>query len=71
MIVAKITKKQAEQLKGVETQSGQNFNPIQDVKGNWLISLDELMHCDLAFASSVELINYEPIVLDIEKMIEK
>jgi len=62
MIVAKITQKQAEELTGVLYSDVSYFNPIQDIKGNWVISLQELVYCSLEFANSVELIEYEPIV---------
>jgi hypothetical protein len=62
MIVAKITQEQADELKGVQFVPDNYFNPIKDVKGNWVISLQELVHCSVEFANSVELIEYEPIV---------
>jgi hypothetical protein len=61
MIVAKITQKQADELKGKEFVQDNYFNPIQDKNGNWIISLQELVYCEVGFANSVELINYEPI----------
>jgi hypothetical protein len=61
MIVAKITQKQADELKGKEFVQDNYFNPIQDKNGNWIISLQELVYCDVDFANSVELINYKPI----------
>jgi len=62
MIVAKITPEQAEGLKGVQFVTDNYFNPIEDVNGNWIISLQELVYCSVEFANSVELIEYEPIV---------
>ena len=61
MIVAKITEQQAKDLTGVEFQDNSFFNPIQDANGNWFISLQELVYCTKEFASTVELIEYEPI----------
>jgi hypothetical protein len=61
MIVAKITQKQAKELTGVLYADVSYFNPIQDINGNWIISLQELVYCNIDFANSVELINYEPI----------
>ena len=61
MIVAKITQKQAEELKGVQFVQDNYFNPIQDMNGNWIISLQELVYCSVDFANSVELIKFEPI----------
>jgi hypothetical protein len=62
MIVAKITPQQADELKGVQFVPDNYFNPIEDVNGNWIISLQELVYCSVEFANSVELIEYEPIV---------
>lgn len=61
MIVAKITKEQADELKGKEFVQDNYFNPIQDDNGNWIISLQELVYCSVDFANSVELIKFEPI----------
>lgn len=61
MIVAKITAEQADTLKGKEFISDNYFNPIQDKNGQWIISLQELVHCSVEFANSVELIKHEPI----------
>ena len=64
MIVAKITQEQADELKGVQFVPDNYFNPVQDANGNWIISLQELVYCSVEFANSVELIEYEPIVVD-------
>ena len=61
MIVAKITQQQATDLTGVEFITDSFFNPIQDKNGNWFISLQELLYCSQEFASTVKLIEYEPI----------
>ncbi len=63
MIVAKITQEQAEELKGVQFVQDNYFNPIQDVNGNWIISLQELIYCSVDFANSVELIKFEPVIV--------
>jgi hypothetical protein len=65
MIVAKITPEQAEELKGVQFVPDNYFNPVQYVNGNWIISLQELIYCSVEFANSVELIEYEPIVVNL------
>jgi hypothetical protein len=65
MIVAKITPEQAEELTGVQFVQDNYFNPIQDKNGNWIISLQELIYCNLDFANSVELIKFEPIEVTI------
>lgn len=65
MIVAKITQAQAEELTGVQFVQDNYFNPIQDVNGNWIISLQELVYCNVDFANSVELIKFEPVIVEI------
>jgi hypothetical protein len=65
MIVAKITQQQADELKRVQFVPDNYFNPIEDVNGNWVISLQELVYCSVDFANSVELIEYKPIEHDL------
>ena len=65
MIVAKITQKQADELKGVQFVQDNFYNPIQDKNGNWIISLQELIYCSVDFANSVELIKFEPIIVEL------
>ena len=65
MIVAKITKEQADELKGKEFVQDNYFNPIQDDNGNWIISLQELVYCNVDFANSVELIKFEPVIVEL------
>jgi hypothetical protein len=65
MIVAKITQEQANDLKGVQFIENNFFNPIQDVNGNWIISLQELVYCSIEFVNTVQLIEFEPIEVTI------
>lgn len=65
MIVAKITEEQANSIHGQEFITDNVFNCIQDIEGNWIISLQELVYCDVQFANSVELIEYKPIIVDL------
>lgn len=65
MIVAKITQQQAEELTGIQFVQDNYFNPIQDKNGNWIISLQELIYCTVEFANSVELIQYEPVIVEL------
>lgn len=65
MIVAKITPDQAEELKGVQFVPDNLFNPVQDIEGNWIISLQELVYCSVDFANAVELIEYKPIFVEL------
>lgn len=60
MIVAKLTQEQAEQLKGVQFIQDNYFNPIQDVNGNWIISLEEVDQCDIDWVKELPHIEYKP-----------
>lgn len=59
--VALLTEIQANQLKGVEIVDGNYFNPIQDAKSNWIISLEEVEQSSLEWIKELPLINYQPI----------
>ena len=65
MIVAKITQAQADELKGVQFVPDNYFNPVQDIEGNWIISLQELVYCSVDFAKTVELIEYKPTITNL------
>lgn len=61
MTVAKLTNKQAEQLKGVEFVKDNYFNPILDADGNYIISLEEVEQCDIEWVKLLPLIEYKQI----------
>jgi len=61
MTVAKLTKKQAEQLKGVEFVKDNYFNPILDADENYIISLEEVEQCDIEWVKLLPLIEYKQI----------
>jgi hypothetical protein len=60
--VVKLTKKQAEQLKGVEFVKDNFFNPILDAEGNYIISLEEVDQCDIEWVKLLPLIEYKQII---------
>lgn len=63
MIVAKITQKQADELKGVEFVQDNYFNPIQDKNGNWIISIEEIennVNPTLEWLKELEMIIFVP-----------
>jgi hypothetical protein len=62
MTVAQLTKKQAEQLKGVEFVKDNYFNPILDADGNYIISLEEVEQCNLEWVKLLPLIEYKQII---------
>lgn len=61
MIVAKISAEIAESLKGKTYLNGVKYNPLQDINGDWIISLNELQYTEELLAE-VELIKYQPKV---------
>ena len=62
MIVAKLTKEQAEQLKGKEVVKDNYFNPILDADGNYIISLEEVEQCDIKWVKTLPQIEYKQII---------
>lgn len=64
MTVAQLTIEQAKQLRNTEYITDNFFNPIQDVNGNWIISLEEVDQCDIEWVKLLPLIPYEPIIID-------
>lgn len=50
----KLTTQQAEILFGVEIQSGWYFNPIQDINGEWFISIQEIQASDIEWLKDLE-----------------
>lgn len=60
MIVAQLTPEQAEQLKGVEFVQDNFFNPIQDLNGNYIISLEEQEQCNIQWVKDLQRIEYLP-----------
>jgi len=66
MIVAKLTKEQAEQLKGKEVVKGNYFNPILDADNNYIISLEEVEQCDIKWVKTLPQIEYKPIVTELK-----
>jgi hypothetical protein len=57
-MVAQLTPKQAEQLKGVEFRKDSYFNPIKDINDIWIISLEEVEQCDIQWVKELPRIEY-------------
>lgn len=64
MIVAKLTTEQKNSLQGVEVVKDNYFNPIQDAKGNWIISIQEVDQCSIAWVKELPQIEYEPKITE-------
>lgn len=60
MKVAKLTEKQKDFLIEIEVESGVKFNPIQDEKNNWIISLEEVEQTKSEWVKQLPLIDYKP-----------
>lgn len=58
MTVALLTFEQAEQITGMEFAPDNYFNPIQDVDGNWIISVEEVEQTSIEWVKQLPLIEY-------------
>ena len=59
-LVGLLTELQKDEIKGQAYSADSYFNPIQDIKDNWVISIEEIRDCDLQWVKELELITYEP-----------
>jgi hypothetical protein len=64
--VYQLTEEQANSLRGVEFIPDNYFNPIQDNNGNWVISIEEVEQCSIQWVKELTLIEYIPIVYEME-----
>lgn len=60
--VGLLTEEQKELLIGQQFMVDVYFNPTQDLKDNWVISIEEIGQCNNQFSwvKELELITYEP-----------
>jgi hypothetical protein len=58
--VYQLTSEQQEQLIGVEFIPDNLFNPIQDIDGNWIISIEEVNQCSIEWVKELPQIDYRP-----------
>ena len=61
--VGLLTIEQKDSLIGQAYDPDSYFNPIQDLKDNWVISTEEMMYCenpDFLWVKDLPLIPYEP-----------
>lgn len=64
MKVAKLTTTQKNKLVGKNYAPDSIFNPIQDINGYWVISLEEVEQCNVEtflWVKNLVTIDYEPI----------
>lgn len=64
MIVAKLTEKQADSIRGVEYAQDSYFNPIKDKNDNWVISIQEVEQCSINWVKELPMIDFEPKIED-------
>jgi hypothetical protein len=67
ILVGLLTETQKEQLVGQWYDSDSYFNPIQDIKDNWVISIEEMHDCvnhDFMWVKDLEQIEYQPKEVD-------
>jgi hypothetical protein len=57
-----LTAEQAQSLIGVEFLPYSYFNPIQDLDGNWIISIEEVNQCSIKWVKTLPLIEFKPII---------
>jgi hypothetical protein len=60
--VGLLTEEQKDELIGQQFMVDVYFNPTQDLKDNWVISIEEIQQCNNQFSwvKELELIAYEP-----------
>ena len=66
MTVALLTTEQKDSLVGVQYAPDSYFNPIQDIQGQWIISLEEVNQCSIEWVKELPLIEYEPVIFEEE-----
>jgi hypothetical protein len=64
--VGLLTPEQSAAIKDTEFEPTSFFNPIQDKHGNWVISIQEIERCDIEWVKELQLIEFEPIEIDLD-----
>ena len=62
ILVAELTEVQKDELVGQIYAPDSYFNPIQDINGTWIISLQEVEQCSIQWVKELPLIEYLPVV---------
>ena len=60
ILVAELTEAEAVELATVEFIPDNFFNPIQDINGTWIISLQEVDQCTIEWVKELPLIEFLP-----------
>ena len=61
ILVAQLTEEQAVELSTIEFIPDTFFNPIQDINGTWIISVEEVEQCTIQWVKELPLIEYLPV----------
>jgi hypothetical protein len=61
ILVAELTEVQKDGLVGQLYATDSHFNPIQDINGTWIISLQEVEQCNIQWVKELPLIEFTPI----------
>tara|TARA_R110000772_G_scaffold97982_1_gene197335 strand:- start:1651 stop:1857 length:207 start_codon:yes stop_codon:yes gene_type:complete len=61
IMVAELTEAEAVELATVEFIPDNLFNPIQDINGTWIISLQEVEQCSIEWVKELPLIEFVPV----------
>ena len=61
ILVAQLTIEQKDELVGQLYAPDSYFNPIQDINGTWVISLQEVEQCTIEWVKELPLIEYLPV----------
>ena len=64
--VALLTEQEKNSLVGVQYLPDSYFNPIQDANGDWIISLEEVNQCSIAWVKELPLIDYSPVITEVD-----
>lgn len=62
ILVAQLTEAQAVELSKIKFIPDTFFNPIQDINGTWIISVEEVEQCSIQWVKELPLIEFKPII---------
>jgi len=61
-LVCVLTVEQKDEIANTEFALDSYFNPIQDINGNWIISVEEIRDTNLQWIKDLDLIEYQPVI---------
>jgi hypothetical protein len=61
ILVAQLTIEQKDELVGQLYAPDSYFNPIQDINGTWIISVEEVEQCSIQWVKELPLIEFVPV----------